>query len=83
MAAAAAAALSADSSTNIPDYEYADVNTKPFHLGSFRNEWLNRLGPGDCSYQPEDEDEDAFDASFAKEMGIGAETATELRALCR
>ena len=80
-AAAAAAEVSADGGTNIPDYEFPDVNTKPFHLGSFRNEWLHRLRPGDCSYQPEDED--TFEANLAEEMGIGAETMAELKSVCR
>lgn len=67
--------------TNIPDYEYADVNTKPFHIGSFRNEWLLRLKPSDYSYQVEDED--TFDATFAEEMGISEETVKDLRSICR
>ncbi|XP_028264580.1 snRNA-activating protein complex subunit 3 [Parambassis ranga] len=70
----------ADCETNIPDYEYTDVNTKVFHIGSFRNEWLSRLNPEDVSY--EQEDEDAFDANFAKDMGIGAETMSELKSVC-
>lgn len=65
---------------NIPDYEYTDVNTTVFHIGSFRNEWLSRLNPEDVSY--EQEDEDAFDANFAKDMGIGAETMSELKSVC-
>ncbi|XP_040892478.1 snRNA-activating protein complex subunit 3 [Toxotes jaculatrix] len=76
----AASKLSTETSTNIPDYEYTDVNTKPFHIGSFRNEWLKRLKPNDCSYQQEDED--TFDANFAKEMGIGAETMADLKSIC-
>ncbi|XP_044203034.1 snRNA-activating protein complex subunit 3 [Thunnus albacares] len=69
-----------DANTNIPDYEYTDVNTQPFHIGSFRNEWLDRLRPSDFSYQPEDEE--TFHANFAKEMGVSAETMTELKAVC-
>uniref|UniRef100_A0A3Q3PYI1 snRNA-activating protein complex subunit 3 n=1 Tax=Monopterus albus TaxID=43700 RepID=A0A3Q3PYI1_MONAL len=77
----AAAKLSTDTNTNIPEYEYTDVNTKPFHIGSFRNEWLNRLKPSNYSYQAEDED--AFEANFAEEMGVGPEIMTELKSVCR
>lgn len=77
----AASGLLKDPNTNIPDYEYVNVNTKPFHIGSFRNEWLNRLKPSDYSYQQEDED--TFDANFAEKMGISAETMTTLKSICR
>ncbi|GAA6214842.1 snRNA-activating protein complex subunit 3 isoform X1 [Lates japonicus] len=76
----AAYSLSTDSTTNIPDYEYLDVNTKPFHIGSFREEWLSRLKAGNCSYRHEDDD--TFEANFAKEMEVGVETMTELRSVC-
>ncbi|CAK6958566.1 snRNA-activating protein complex subunit 3 [Scomber scombrus] len=69
-----------DANTNIPDYEYTDVNTKPFHIGSLRNEWLDRLKPCDFSFQQEDEE--TFHANFAEEMGLDAQTMTELRSLC-
>ncbi|TMS23346.1 snRNA-activating protein complex subunit 3 [Larimichthys crocea] len=69
-----------DSNSNIPDFEYLDVNTKPFHVGSFRHEWLNRLKPSDYSYRREDDD--TFDANFMKEMGVGAETMAELKSIC-
>ncbi|KAM3622871.1 uncharacterized protein V6R79_004167 [Siganus canaliculatus] len=65
---------------NIPEYEYVDVNTKPFHVGSFRNEWLRRLKPSDYSYQQEDED--AFDANFVKEFGVSDETMADLKSIC-
>ncbi|XP_022058605.1 snRNA-activating protein complex subunit 3 [Acanthochromis polyacanthus] len=66
--------------TNIPDYEYAEVNTKPFHIGSFRQEWMNRLEPTEYSYQQQDED--TFHANFAEETGVGAETLAELKSIC-
>lgn len=72
---------STSTNTNVPDYEYIDVNTKPFHIGSFRNEWLKRLKPSDYSYK--EEDESSFDANFAKEMGISAETMADLKSICR
>lgn len=67
--------------SNIPDYEYKDVNTKPFLIGSFRNLWLDRLRPSNYAYQAEDEDK--FDTDFAKEMGLATETMDELKAICR
>lgn len=77
----AASGLGTNPNANIPDYECVDVNTKPFHIGSFRTEWLNRLKPSDYSYQREDED--MFDANFAKEMGCSAETMKDLKSICR
>ncbi|XP_041789866.1 snRNA-activating protein complex subunit 3 [Chelmon rostratus] len=74
------AASKQSSDKNIPDYEFIDANTKPFHIGSFRNEWLNRLKPSDYSYQ--EEDEDSFDARFAEDMGIDAETMADLKSIC-
>ncbi|CAB1460055.1 unnamed protein product [Pleuronectes platessa] len=76
----AASGGSTTSNTNIPEYEYSDVNTKPFHIGGFRSEWLSRLTPDDYSYQPEEED--TFDANFAKEHGVSAETMAELKSVC-
>uniref|UniRef100_UPI0037E81E89 snRNA-activating protein complex subunit 3 n=1 Tax=Semicossyphus pulcher TaxID=241346 RepID=UPI0037E81E89 len=76
----AASKLSTDHNTNIPDYEYTDVNTKPFHIGSFRNEWLNRLKPSDFSFRQEDDD--TFDANFARDMQVDAETMSELKSIC-
>ncbi|KAF7223576.1 snRNA-activating protein complex subunit 3 [Nothobranchius furzeri] len=69
-----------DANTGIPEYEYIDVNTKPFHVGSFRDEWLARLRPEDFSFQQEDEE--TFEANFAAEMGLGADTMAELKSAC-
>ncbi|XP_049427718.1 snRNA-activating protein complex subunit 3 [Epinephelus fuscoguttatus] len=77
---AASSKPSTDPNTNIPDYEHADVNSKVFHIGSFRDEWLKRLKPSNFSYQQEDED--TFIANFAKEMGISAETMADLKSIC-
>ncbi|KAG7486803.1 hypothetical protein JOB18_038969 [Solea senegalensis] len=77
---AAASKQNTDSTVNIPDYEETNVNSKPFHVDSFRNEWLRRLKPGDWSHQHEDED--TFDANFAEDMGVSAETMAELKAVC-
>lgn len=70
-----------DPSTNVPDYEYQDINTKPFHIGLFREEWLKRLIPSDYSYEVEDEA--TFDAKFAQELGVNAETMMELKSICK
>ncbi|KAM4750864.1 snRNA-activating protein complex subunit 3 [Anableps anableps] len=67
-------------SSSIPDYEFIDVNSKPFHIGSLRDEWLKRLKPEDFSFQSADQD--TFEARFAAEMGVGEETMAELRSVC-
>lgn len=77
----AASEQTTDPNVNVPEYEYPDVNTKPFHIGSFKKEWLSRLKPSDYSY--EEADEDAFLANFAEEMGVGAETMADLKTVCR
>ncbi|KAM4583695.1 snRNA-activating protein complex subunit 3 [Odontesthes bonariensis] len=71
---------STDLNTSIPDYEYTNVNTKPFHIGSFRDQWLSRLRPKDYSYT--EEDKDTFDANFAAEMGADADTMAQLKSVC-
>ncbi|KAM9857003.1 snRNA-activating protein complex subunit 3 [Aulostomus maculatus] len=75
------AALCRDDNPNIPDYEYVDSNTRPFHIDSFRNEWLSRLKPCDVSFQ-QPEDEDTFHANFAKEMGLDVDTMKALQTIC-
>ncbi|XP_068178209.1 snRNA-activating protein complex subunit 3 isoform X2 [Antennarius striatus] len=76
----AESSMSTDSEANIPDYEYLGVNSKPFHVGSFRDEWLKRLEPSDYSYRREDDE--TFNAHFANDMGISEETMNELKAVC-
>ncbi|XP_015250902.1 PREDICTED: snRNA-activating protein complex subunit 3-like, partial [Cyprinodon variegatus] len=68
------------SSSSIPDYEYVNVNTTAFHIGSFREEWLKRLKPEQISFQQKDQD--TFEANFAAEMGLEEETMAELRSVC-
>lgn len=66
---------------NVPVYEHAEVNSKPFQLGSFRDLWLSVLKPEDYSFNqtsPQIED-----AHFIKEMGITPETLVELKTICR
>ncbi|PWA30621.1 hypothetical protein CCH79_00009165 [Gambusia affinis] len=67
-------------SSSIPYDEFMNLNSTPFHIGSFRDEWLKRLKPEDFSFQPGDQS--SFEARFAAAMGVGEETMTELRS-CR
>ncbi|XP_041837765.1 snRNA-activating protein complex subunit 3 [Melanotaenia boesemani] len=76
----AASEQSKDPNTGIPEYEYINVNSKPFLVSSFREQWLARLRPKDYSY--EEEDRDTFDANFAAEMGIDAKMMAELKSVC-
>lgn len=70
-----------DRANNIPDYEQIDVNSKAFHLASFREEWLCRLEPRDYAFQQVDDD--TFDANFMEETGVNAETMRDLKSICR
>ncbi|XP_054635411.1 snRNA-activating protein complex subunit 3 isoform X1 [Dunckerocampus dactyliophorus] len=65
---------------NIPEYEHGDGNTRTFHIDSFRKEWLSRLKSSDYCYHPEDED--AFHANFAHEMGVSTDLMRELKDVC-
>lgn len=76
-----AAGSGSNANENIPVFEYKDINTKPFHVGSFRTAWLEKLKPIYYSY--EEKYEETEDADFAKEMGIAPETLDELKAICR
>ncbi|XP_043969285.1 snRNA-activating protein complex subunit 3 [Gambusia affinis] len=67
-------------SSSIPYDEFMNLNSTPFHIGSFRDEWLKRLKPEDFSFQPGDQS--SFEARFAAVMGVGEETMTELRSVC-
>ncbi|CAL1601141.1 unnamed protein product [Knipowitschia caucasica] len=69
-----------EAKTNIPEYEVLDINTKPFHIDTFRTEWLKRLQPDQYSYEPPDEE--AFDANFVTEMGIDEDTMADLKTIC-
>ncbi|XP_026870667.1 snRNA-activating protein complex subunit 3 [Electrophorus electricus] len=67
-------------SENVPSYEHIDVNSTPFHIGTFRNLWLGMLHPETYSYSqtsPETED-----LRFISDMGIAPETLAELKSVC-
>ncbi|XP_059207316.1 snRNA-activating protein complex subunit 3 [Centropristis striata] len=72
--------MATEPNSNIPDHEYTDINTKVFHIGSFRKEWLKTLKPSYYSYQQDDES--TFNANFAKEMGVSAETMADIKSIC-
>ncbi|KAG7333652.1 hypothetical protein KOW79_002059 [Hemibagrus wyckioides] len=65
---------------NVPVYEHVDVNSKPFHIGSFRDLWLSVLNPEDYSFKETSGEID--DVRFMQEMGIPPETLEELKAVC-
>lgn len=69
------------SSSSVPDYELVDVNSKAFHIASFRDEWLSRLEPRDYSFNLVDEH--AFDDNFMRETGVSADTMKDLKSICR
>lgn len=66
---------------NVPVYEFIDVNSKEFHIGAFRDLWLDVLNPEVYSYgEPAPEIEDV---EFIEEMGIEPKTLEELKSICR
>lgn len=66
---------------NVPVYEHAEVNSKPFHLGSFRDLWLSVLKPEDYSFH--ETSAELEDVQFIEELGITPETLQELKTICR
>uniref|UniRef100_A0A9J8C7U2 snRNA-activating protein complex subunit 3 n=2 Tax=Cyprinus carpio TaxID=7962 RepID=A0A9J8C7U2_CYPCA len=65
---------------NVPVYEFIDVNSKEFHIGAFRDLWLDVLNPEVYSYgEPAPEIEDV---EFIEEMGIEPKTLEELKSIC-
>ncbi|XP_062850816.1 snRNA-activating protein complex subunit 3 [Trichomycterus rosablanca] len=65
---------------NVPVYEHVDVNSKPFHIESFRNSWLSVLKPEDYSYS--EGAAGVEDVDFIEEMGITVETLEDLKTIC-
>ncbi|XP_061888770.1 snRNA-activating protein complex subunit 3-like [Entelurus aequoreus] len=72
--------MATDLNAGIPDYEPGDGNTRTFHIDAFRKEWLSRLQPSDYSYPPQDEN--AFHANFAHELGVSVDMMRELKDTC-
>ncbi|KAL6486836.1 hypothetical protein MHYP_G00034620 [Metynnis hypsauchen] len=65
---------------NVPVYENVDVNTKPFHIGAFRNLWLEVLRPDQYSFSRAEPA--AEDVELMGEMGVSAETLEEVKTIC-
>ncbi|KAJ8271659.1 hypothetical protein COCON_G00105180 [Conger conger] len=76
----AASGASASASDDVPTYEYIDINTKPFHVGTFEKFWKESLNPKYYSFQ--DVDQETEDEEFAAEIGILPETVNELKVTC-
>ncbi|XP_056096357.1 snRNA-activating protein complex subunit 3 [Rhinichthys klamathensis goyatoka] len=65
---------------NVPAYEFINVNSNEFHIGTFRALWLDVLNPevySYCNSAPEIED-----VEFIEEMGIEPKTLDELKIIC-
>ncbi|XP_046691356.1 snRNA-activating protein complex subunit 3 isoform X2 [Silurus meridionalis] len=65
---------------NVPVYEHVEVNSKPFHLGTFRDLWLSVLKPEYYSFNQTSRDVE--NALFIEEMGISPETLEEIKTIC-
>lgn len=66
-----------------PDYEAAELYTRVFRVGGLGRCWRQHLGPPDLSLTAEEAAAAEADAAVAAELGCTAETAAELRAVCR
>ncbi len=66
---------------NVPVYEFMDVNSKEFHIGTFRYLWLDMLNPEVYSYS--DTAPELEDVEFIEELGIEPKTLEELKSICR
>ncbi|NXU48041.1 SNPC3 protein, partial [Turnix velox] len=69
---------------SVPDYEAAELYSRAFRVGGFGRCWRQQLGPPDLSLSAETAavGAEAEEAAVAAELGCGADTAAELRALC-
>ncbi|KAJ8281384.1 hypothetical protein GJAV_G00067040 [Gymnothorax javanicus] len=76
----AASSSGCSAGDGVPAYEYIDINTKPFHVGTFENLWKETLNPKFYSFQPVNQETE--DEEFAADMGIPPETVNELHAIC-
>ncbi|XP_065118380.1 snRNA-activating protein complex subunit 3 [Paramisgurnus dabryanus] len=65
---------------NIPVYEYTDVSSKEFHIGAFRDLYLNALNPDVYSYS--DHGPEVRDVQLIEDLGIDTETLEELKNIC-
>ncbi len=65
----------------VPVYEFIDVNSKEFHIGTFRYLWLDVLNPEVYSYS--DTAPEIEDVEFIEELAIEPNTLEELKSICR
>lgn len=85
--------VSGSGSSNFPEYELPELNTRTFHVGAFGELWRGRLrGEGDLSLkEPQASalpgsqgvaDWGQEDAAVARDLGCSLEAAAELRTVC-
>ncbi|KAG8521316.1 snRNA-activating protein complex subunit 3 [Galemys pyrenaicus] len=85
--------LSNSGSSNFPEYELPELNTRAFHVGAFGELWRGRLrDAGDMSLREPlaptplggqgVADTGLEDAAVARELGCSMEAAAELKAVC-
>uniref|UniRef100_A0A452RAK5 snRNA-activating protein complex subunit 3 n=1 Tax=Ursus americanus TaxID=9643 RepID=A0A452RAK5_URSAM len=85
--------VSSSGSSNFPEYELPELNTRTFHVGAFGELWRGRLrGEGDLSLkEPQASalpgrqgvaDWGQEDAAVARDLGCSLEAAAELRTVC-
>lgn len=78
---------------SFPEYEFPELNTRPFHVGAFGELWRGRLrAQGDLSLKEPPAsallecggvtDCGREDAAVAQDLGCSLEAAAELRAVC-
>ncbi|TRY97447.1 hypothetical protein DNTS_008194 [Danionella cerebrum] len=65
---------------NVPDFEFVDVNSKEFHIGTFRDLWLDALHPE--MYAHSDTAPEIEDEKFIEEIGVDSKTLEELKSIC-
>ncbi|XP_028661691.1 snRNA-activating protein complex subunit 3 [Erpetoichthys calabaricus] len=74
----------AESDCGIPAYEYQDINSTVFHVGTLAKLWKERLPADVYSFEEPAEDSSAqHDAVFGAEMALNCETVEEISTLCR
>ncbi|XP_017693408.1 PREDICTED: snRNA-activating protein complex subunit 3 [Lepidothrix coronata] len=66
-----------------PEYESAELCTRAFRVGALGRGWRRQLGPPDLSLAAAQEEKEETDEAVAAELGCAADTAAELRAVCR
>ncbi|XP_066535742.1 snRNA-activating protein complex subunit 3 [Hoplias malabaricus] len=65
---------------NVPVYENVFMNTKPFHIGTFRDLWISKLSPELFSFPRTEPEQD--ESAFQRETNIPPEILHELKEIC-